>query len=163
MAAKKRGKAKARRKTQKKLNLVGVAESVIIANVVTEGLFNCNAYQFITGRGATAGFDGYMPYNTDSIITLPELLNFKYDRLQNSSGNTPQMVGFKSSGAGQVIKDNLKANAMDMTFKLVTIPIAFKVVTNSKHREPLGPVVVLLPLQSELMQMVNQLHISFNQ
>ena len=127
MAAKKRGKAKARRKTQKKLNLVGVAESVIIANVVTEGLFNCNAYQFITGRGATAGFDGYMPYNTDSIITLPELLNFKYDRLQNSSGNTPQMVGFKSSGAGQVIKDNLKANMVPMAMGLIGVPIAFRV------------------------------------
>ena len=72
--ARKRNSKKPRRKTQKKLNLLGVAESVVIANVVTEGLFNCNALQFVTGKGTVAGYDGYMPRNTDAVITLPELL-----------------------------------------------------------------------------------------
>jgi len=119
-----------RRKTQKKLNLVGVAESVIIANVVTEGLFNCNALQFITGRGGNiAGHAGYFPSNTDSIITLPELLGMDYNRLQSSSGTTPAMASFTSKGAMAVIKQNAKTNFLPMMGGLIAVPIAFRVGT----------------------------------
>tara|TARA_R110000803_G_scaffold32856_2_gene72150 strand:- start:1366 stop:1821 length:456 start_codon:yes stop_codon:yes gene_type:complete len=126
MARRKMSK-KPRRKTQKKVNLLGVAESVMVANVVTEGLFNCNAIQFITGKGATVGYDGYMPRNTDEVITLPELLGFDYNRNQNMSGGTPIMVPFTSKGAMAQIKANAKMNLFPMMGGLIAVPLAFRV------------------------------------
>ena len=80
---------------------------------------------FLTGRQGTKA---YAPSNLDNTITLPEILG-----IDGTSSNFQTMqtttVPFSPVGTMQVIKDNLKANAMDMTFKLVTIPIAFKVVT----------------------------------
>jgi len=125
--AKRRGKAKSRRRTQKKLNLLGVAESLLIANVVTEGLFNCNALQFVTGRGGNTKYAGYFPSNTDTIITLPELLGMDYNRNQNQSGGAYLPGSFTSTGAMQVIKDNAKANMIPMVGGLIGIPIAFRV------------------------------------
>jgi len=125
--AKRRGKAKSRRKTQKKLNLLGVAESLLIANVVTEGLFNCNALQFVTGKGGNEKTTGYFPSNTDMIITLPELLGFDYNRNQNQSGGAYLPGSFTSVGAMNVIKENAKANMIPMVGGLIGIPIAFRV------------------------------------
>jgi len=127
--ARRKSSKKPRRKTQKKLNLLGVAESVVIANVVTEGLFNCNAIQFVTGKGATVGYDGYMPRNTDAVITLPELLGFDYNRYQNASGMDPVMAPFTSKGAMAQIKLNAKANLFPMLGGLIAVPIAFRVGT----------------------------------
>jgi|TARA_R110000823_G_scaffold235628_1_gene361570 hypothetical protein len=127
--ARRKSSKKPRRKTQKKLNLLGVAESVVIANVVTEGLFNCNAIQFVTGRGVVAGYDGYMPRNTDDIITLPELLGMDYNKNQNMSGGTPLMMPFSSVGAAAKIKANAKQNAFTMLGGLIAVPIAFRVAT----------------------------------
>jgi len=118
---------KPRRKTQKKLNLLGVAESVLIANVVTEGLFNCNAIQFVTGRGGNLKSSGYFPSNTDSIITLPELLGMDYNRNQNMSGGGYVPGSFTSVGAMEVIKSNARTNLIPMVGGLVGIPIAFRV------------------------------------
>jgi len=125
--ARRKSSKKPRRKTAKKLNLLGVAESVVIANVVTEGLFNCNAIQFITGKNTVSGYSGYMPRNTDTVITLPELLSFDYNKNQNMSGGTPIMSGFTSVGAMSVIKANAKANLLPMLGGLIAVPIAFRV------------------------------------
>ena len=125
-----RRKAKrSNRKRPKKVNLLGVAESVVIANVVTEGLFNCNALQFITGRGANATMStpGYYPTNKDNVISLPELLNFQYDALRGASGTTPLYRSFTSTGAMEVIKANMKANFVPMVGGLIAVPLAFRV------------------------------------
>jgi len=45
--AKRRGKAKARRRTNKSINLLNVAESLVLANVVTEGIFNAGLKDFV--------------------------------------------------------------------------------------------------------------------
>ncbi|MGY9063685.1 MAG: hypothetical protein ACKVG1_15575 [Rhodospirillales bacterium] len=119
---------KPRKKTQKKVNLLGVAESVLVANVVTEGLFNCNALEFITGRGANNNQStGYYPSNKDNVISLPELLGFQYNALQNTSGTTPLYRPFTSSGAMEVIKANLKTNLFPMMGGLIAVPLAFRV------------------------------------
>jgi hypothetical protein len=128
MAGRKSSK-KPRRKTMKKLNLLGVAESLVIANVVTEGLFNCNAIQFVTGRGANESYDGYFPRNTDTIISLPEILGFDYNRNQNQSGGTPLPTAFSSKGAMAVIKANAKMNLFPMLGGLIAVPIAFRIGT----------------------------------
>ena len=128
--ARRKPSKKPRRKTAKKLNLLGIAESLVIANVVTEGLFNCNAIQFVTGRGANVGQGpGYFPSNRDNIISLPELLGFQYNILQNSSGTTPVYKDFTSSGAMEIIKANAKLNGFKMISGLVAVPIAFRIGT----------------------------------
>ena len=123
--ARRKSKKSRRRKSAKKVNLIGVAEAIVLANVTTEGLFNTDLKHFLTGRQGTKA---YAPSNLDNTITLPEILG-----IDGTSSNFQTMqtttVPFSPVGTMQVIKDNLKANAMDMTFKLVTIPIAFKVVT----------------------------------
>jgi len=128
MARRKTSK-KPRRKTQKKLNLLGVAESLVIANVVTEGLFNCNALQFVTGKGANESYDGYFPRNTDNIVSLPELLGFDYNRNQNQSGGSYLPGSFTSKGAMAVVKQNAKDNLFMMMGGLIAVPIAFRVGT----------------------------------
>lgn len=127
--ARRKSKKSRRRKTQKKVNLIGVAESVIIANVVTEGLFNCNALQFITGKGGNLVSDGYFPSNTDTIVTLPELLGMDYNRNQNMSGGSYIPGAFTSKGAMAVIKENAKTNFLPMMGGLIAVPIAFRVGT----------------------------------
>ena len=127
--ARRKSSKKPRRKTQKKLNLLGVAESLVIANVVTEGLFNCNALQFVTGKGANESYDGYFPRNTDTIISLPELLGFDYNRNQNQSGGPYLPGSFTSKGAMAVVKQNAKDNLFMMMGGLIAVPIAFRVGT----------------------------------
>ena len=128
--ARRKSAKKPRRKTMKKLNLLGVAESLVIANVVTEGLFNCNALQFVTGKGANdMTATGYFPRNTDTIISLPELLGFDYNRNANQSGGTPIMASFESSGAWKQVKENAKLNGFKMVGGLIAVPIAFRIGT----------------------------------
>ena len=117
------------RKSAKKLNILGVAEAVVVANAVTQGLFNTNAVEFITGRTSSSKGTGYFPSNADNIITLPELLGMDWDKLQQSSGNTPLMQPFSSVGAGEKIKQNLKNNGLMMGAQLVLIPLGFRTVT----------------------------------
>jgi|TARA_R110000824_G_scaffold225539_2_gene413173 hypothetical protein len=135
--AKRRGKAKSRRRTNKKINLLAVGESLLIANVVTEGLFNCNAWEFISGRTTiTMGnqqFTGYNPSNIDRIITLPELLgidpNLNQYHPTKSGAQFAQYQKFTSQGAMEIIKDNAKANALPMIGGLIAIPLGFRVAT----------------------------------
>jgi hypothetical protein len=127
--AKRRGKAKARRKTQRKVNLINVAESLVIANVVTEGLFNADLMTFITGKVPSGNSKGYFPSNTDNLITLPELLGFDQNIMQMNPNAAPQYKSFSSVGAGEKIKQNVKANGLMMAGQLILIPIGFTAVT----------------------------------
>jgi hypothetical protein len=135
--AKKRGKAKPRRKNGKKLNLLAVGESILIANVVTEGLFNCNAWEFVSGRTAKQSgnqtLTGYYPDNNDAVITLPELFGFDMNINQNhptrSGSQYAQYQKFSSVGAMEQIKTNAKANALPMIGGLIAVPLGFRVAT----------------------------------
>jgi len=121
--AKRRGKAKARRRTNKSINLLGVAESVMLANVMTTGLFNTNIQQFITGNTGSAafGFDG------SETMSLPEILGV---------GSKVAFGGNYGSGKSFMgeVKKNLEANWMTMAVGLVAIPIGFKVVSKVTSR-----------------------------
>tara|TARA_R110000751_G_scaffold141660_3_gene245184 strand:- start:229 stop:696 length:468 start_codon:yes stop_codon:yes gene_type:complete len=145
--ARRKVKSKPRRKTQKKINLLGVAESVLIANVVTEGLFNCNAYEFISGRTQPKGFKvGYHPSNLDSVITLPELLGFDQNLSSFSPQNpkpAPNYKVFTSAGAMNVIKANAKANAVTMVGGLILVPLGFRVANKltSKPRASMNKMI----------------------
>jgi len=119
------------RKSAKKINLLSVAEAVVVANAVTQGLFNTNAMEFVTGR---IGTNAYSPSNTDNIITLPELLGLDYmghkmTGTQSRPSVVAQQMSFTSVGAGEKIKDNLRANGIMMGAQLILIPVGFKAIT----------------------------------
>jgi hypothetical protein len=131
--ARRRGKAKTRRKTQKKINLIATTEAVVLANVVCEGLFNCNAWEFVSGRTTPKGMKtGYHPSNLDSVLTLPELLSFDQNLSAFSSASpkpAPNYRAFDSVGAMEKIKANLQMNGFMMAAQLVLIPVGFTAIT----------------------------------
>lgn len=119
--AKRRGKAKARRRTNKSINLLNVAESVMIANLATTNLFGVNVKDFFLAGTtfsdyAGSGWGGDPNHNY--VITMKELLR---GRQFASTGAAP--VGF-----GEAIKENATNNAMALIGGAIAIPIGFKLV-----------------------------------
>lgn len=136
--------ARRRKKTQtrrqpKKTNLLNVAQSVIIGNAVTQGLFNTNMFEFATGRIGGAYTPGALAESNQ--ITLPELLGAGmgvqgakttvYGGRTYTSGGTQVGYGGVASPATltSVVQDNLKNNGVSMATTLVVTPIAFKVIS----------------------------------
>jgi len=121
--AKRRGKAKARRRTNRSINLLNVAESLVLANVVTEGLFRTNLKDFMFGTrdgSYVAGMDG------GPRLTLPEILGMGPNiAFGGNYGTTPE-VGYENFTS--TIMSNAKRNAMKMIPSLIFIPIGFTVV-----------------------------------
>ena len=129
-----------KRTTPKKTNLLNVAQSVIIGNAVTQGLFNTNMFEFATGRIGSAYTPGAIGESTQ--ITLPELLGAGMGSYTTKiSGQSTQYggssystvnVGYggvvKPATLGSVVQDNLKNNGVSMATTLVLTPIAFKVI-----------------------------------
>jgi len=112
-------KAPRRRKSQR-INLVNLAESAILADAVTKGLFGANIVGFLTGRvdgKFTPGADGY------ATITLPELMGF------NSQGFSFQNIGgrYGSKSFLEGVQYNLSRKGTQMAATLILTPIAFKV------------------------------------
>ena len=137
--------ARRRKKTQtrrqpKRTNLLNVAQSVIIGNAVTQGLFNTNMFEFATGRiGGT-----YTPgaISESNKVTLPELLGAGMGTHTTSisgqasqyGGSTVQTttVGYggivKPATLGTVVQDNMTNSGIPWATTLVLTPIAFKVI-----------------------------------
>lgn len=132
--ARRRTMKKTRRSAPKKTNLLNVAQSVILGNAVTEGLFNTNMYEFVTGRINGVYSPGTVA--TSSQITLPELLGAGFGTTEKiRAGNfgaitsSPAGYGGVHGSFGDAVKSNLQANGIQMMTTLVVTPIAFKVVS----------------------------------
>jgi len=134
--ARRRTRTKTRRSSPKKTNVLNVAQSVILGNAVTQGLFNTNMYEFVTGRIGGAYTPGVA--GQSSQITLPELLGAGMG--VGSSTIRPSSVGpiIQVPGAGyggvhgsfgQTVMDNIKQNGVSTITTLVTVPLAFKVIS----------------------------------
>jgi len=133
-----RRRAMKKRSSPKKTNLLNVAQSVIIGNAVTQGLFNTNMFEFATGRIGGAYTPGAL--TESSKVTLPELLGAGmgvqgqtttvFGGRTYTSGGTNVGYGGVASPAtlGSVVQDNLKNNGVAMATTLVITPIAFKVI-----------------------------------
>lgn len=136
--ARRRMKRKTARRAPKRTNLLNVAQSVIIGNAVTEGLFNTNMYEFATGRINGAYTPGALTQSNQ--ITLPELLgagmgvrgqiSTQFGGQTYTSGGT--QVGYGGVAAPNtftsVVQANLQANGVKMLTTLIAAPIVFKVV-----------------------------------
>jgi len=121
MAARKR-RAKQKRRNTKTINLLNVAESIMIANLATSQLFGANLRDFLFAGTAfsdksRSGWQTSGDPHT-KIITLNEL--FRGEQYASSTG-TP--VGF-----GTAIAENARANAMPLIAGAVLIPVGFKLV-----------------------------------
>tara|TARA_R110000822_G_scaffold52682_2_gene136391 strand:- start:690 stop:1136 length:447 start_codon:yes stop_codon:yes gene_type:complete len=124
--ARRKSKAKPRSRSKPQINLLNIGESALLANAVTQGLFNTNLKDFIMGTrdGAyVAGFDGA------SRLTLPEIFGVGKTpfggEYQGSSAAPP--VGFENFTS--TVMSNAKNNFMTMGVSLILIPIGFTVAS----------------------------------
>jgi len=106
-----------RRRSRPKTNLTNLAVSGLVANSITQGMFNSNLYDFITGQKDgkfVAGADG--SYR----LTLPELLGV-------GKGNIGGV--FYQTTLSEVMMKNFKANWVQIGMGVLFIPVAANVIT----------------------------------
>jgi|TARA_R110000824_G_scaffold258803_1_gene447701 hypothetical protein len=118
--ARRKSKAK-RRRTQKQINLMGVAESALLLNAITTNVFNANIGDFVMGTQNgkfSAGSDG------STRLTLPEIFGVGSGGFGGTYGSTSKVQNVQD-----VIVWNVKKNAAPLIGSLILIPLAFKVGT----------------------------------
>ena len=97
---------------------MSVLESALLANTVTQGVFNTDLKEFLTGvtsKGYRPGTDG------SRVLTLPELLGAGPGGI---GGNYAEGLDLQT-----VLRDNLRENGAKMLMQLALIPIGFKVAS----------------------------------
>jgi hypothetical protein len=101
-----------------KTNLTNLAVSGLVANSLTQGMFNSNLMDFFTGRT-----DGVFKAGTDGSLrlTLPELLGSGPGGI---GGNYAQGYDLQS-----VLMKNIKDNWVQMAMGVVLIPVIAKTAT----------------------------------
>ena len=127
---------KTTRRRPKTTNVLNVAQSIVLGNAVTQGLFNTNMYEFVTGRvGGQASNVASGAMGTSSQITLPELLGAGLGASTTIKQGTFTPIvstagygGVHGMNFGQQLQQNLQANGVGMVTTLVVAPIAFKVI-----------------------------------
>lgn len=102
-----------------------IAETGLILNALTDGMFNSSIVDFVTG-GGNPGTDGSLK------VTLPELFGAGPGGF---GGNYHSSYGKGFSALGKVTKKNLEDNGVKMAMQLIGIPIAFR-IANSLTKKP---------------------------
>jgi len=127
---KSRRKAPARRRSAT-INLMGIAEGALIANAITQGVFNADLKTFFM---STTGQDGSLgKLDAGNQVTLRELISgatggsygIAYAQGSTKAGGVQYMR--TGTSLGDVVKENLNENGLRMVGSLIAIPIAFKV------------------------------------
>tara|TARA_R110002012_G_scaffold293823_1_gene489659 strand:- start:310 stop:747 length:438 start_codon:yes stop_codon:yes gene_type:complete len=118
--ARRRSRKTRTRRRKSGVSLIGVAETVMLANAATQTLFNTNAYNFVAGGSG---------FGAGNEITLRELFDPKQAvALQASNPMTGSGGGMQMAGTFSVIQSNLKSNWITGAAQMVLIPIGFKAV-----------------------------------
>ena len=115
---------------------MNVAVSAAVANAMTEGMFNTNLMEFLTGRinGKYApGADG------SNRLTLPELLGAGPGGVGGKFGT---MKGHTS--LGESLATNLSNNGVKMLTAIIVVPMAANVVKKVLRKPVLLPANRLL-------------------
>ena len=118
--ARRKSKAKPRRRTAKNVNILNIAESALLANAVTQGLFNSNLKDFVMGTrdGAyVAGRDG------GERLTLPEIFGVGSKVAFGGNYGATPMRGFENFSSA--VMTNAKDNFLTMGASLILIPVGF--------------------------------------
>ena len=121
-------KSTRRTRRKPKLSLTNTAQSVLIADAVSRGMFSVPLMTFL---GLSQNFPGGT--NNSWELTLPELTN----ALMGGSGNI-SATGFPG-GVPDVLKRNLKENGFKMMASAVLIPVAFRVGTKLLRKPIITP------------------------
>jgi hypothetical protein len=122
--ARRKSKAKPRSRTTKNVNILNIAESALLANAVTQGLFNTNLKDFVMGtqKGVyNAGFDG------GDRLTLPEIFGIGSKVGFGGNYGSNPAAGFENFSS--TVMSNAKNNFMAMGTSLILIPIGFTVAS----------------------------------
>ena len=124
-----------RRRSKPKTNLTGLAVSGLVANSITQGMFNSNLIDFFTGR-----MDGVFKAGADGSVrlTLPELLGVGSAKF---GGNYASGYDLQS-----VLMKNFKDNWAQIAMGVIFIPVAANVI-QKVIRKP-----VILPANRMLKQ-----------
>ena len=116
--ARRKGRKMTRRRKKQGISLINAAETVMLANVATQTLFNTNAYEFIVGNQAGMTARGV------NAISLRELFQANQATYTTRAmGGATQTVNVGTFG---VVKDNLAANWMTGVAGMILIPLGFK-------------------------------------
>ena len=118
--ARRKSKAKPRKRTAKTVNILNIAESALLANAVTQGLFNSNLKDFVMGTrdGAyVAGKDG------GDRLTLPEIFGVGSKVAFGGNYGATPMRGFENFSSA--VMTNAKDNFLTMGASLILIPVGF--------------------------------------
>ena len=129
---------KRRTRRTKVTSALKVAESVMIADAITKGVFNADLRSFLMSEVGAANTSG----TKFTQITLRELLSgVKTGDYGTQYSATYQ--GKKSIygvGITEQLKANIKANGLMMAFNLIAIPVAFKVGRQVLAKPLINPV-----------------------
>jgi len=129
---------KRRTRRTKTTSALKIAESALIADAITKGVFNADLRSFLMSEVGAANTSG----TKFTQITLRELLS---GATTGDYGTTYSATyqGKKSTygnSIGEQIKANIKANGLMMAFNLIAIPVAFKVGRQVLAKPLINPV-----------------------
>ena len=111
--------------------MLGLAETVALANVATQTAFNVNAVDFLTAKHTTVA--GTPVFGTGDQITLRELFNpgqvVGYDS-QQQPGRIQSTLMPRFTNTTEIIMNNIKTNAVSGVIGMITVPLTFKLIKN---------------------------------
>lgn len=119
-----RRKSKPRRRQNRSINLTNVAQGVVTANIMTQGLFNVNALEFLRGTPGTVMNAPPMSGTKPSYSTVYTGVAQGSNRI--SIGELLGGSNDFSKPVGTQIMENLQANGFNMAFQLVGTKVGFK-------------------------------------
>jgi len=125
--AKRKAKAKRRTNRQKGISVLGVAETIALANVATQTAFNVGAYDFMFGGMGALNSGGF---GTGNQITLRELFNPIQTQRALRAGSSSVRQTYTTQQVGStmdLITENLKANWVSGVAGMIFIPLGFKI------------------------------------
>jgi len=130
--ARKSNKRKSRKKSTG-VSVLDITQTYLMAQVVTDTLFNVNLYDFFMADGTTVGSGNneMTSWGRGDQITLREILNFKKGQ-HVGYGSAPGAGGrmqttLTTGGTMKIIKDNFDNNWVSGLTSTIVIPAAFKV------------------------------------
>jgi len=119
---------KRRRRRTKVTNVLDVAQTVIVANAITRGLFNTNLYGFITGQTGKAnafGADGARTMSIPEWLGIGENVDF--------GGN------YGSSSFTEAISKSWSMNWPRMLVMTTAVPIIFSIAKKNLAKSVINP------------------------
>lgn len=122
------------------VSVLKVAESALVAQAITQGMFNVDLRTFIMGGGSAAGVNP----TGGQMITASELLSGLTGGSAGTSGYM-KTVGttrgkYWGGSLGEQLTSNLKDNGAMLLFNLVAIPTGFKIAKRVLAKPLLNPI-----------------------